>query len=251
MDHILVMPMHDPTGLLYPHLERITPALKEVFSSAVISIAAEKPPPSLLADTFFQSFPVMSGVEVGIHFNSLYRHAARVCPPESVLHLCFADRLAFQVAGGYRDAFFASIRSLASESLPLIFQRSPAAWASHPRNYFEIESAITTVGRWVCGRSLDFAWCHLAIEAWRLGKILAKVRRSDMSMVAEIIIQVNREVKTADVDWLEWEDPFILGRNANELKIERENSLDETRKRLSYALPMMNALEKLAHDKPE
>ena len=44
------------------------------------------------------------------------------------------------------------------------------------------------------------------------------------------------------VDWLAWEDPFILNCDAAQLKRERENSLAETQKRLSYALPMMEIL---------
>ena len=48
------------------------------------------------------------------------------------------------------------------------------------------------------------------------------------------------------MDWLAWEDPFILSRDATELKRERENSLDETKKRLNYVLPMINTLTRLS-----
>jgi len=48
------------------------------------------------------------------------------------------------------------------------------------------------------------------------------------------------------VDWLAWEDPMILSRDAAELKRERENSLDETQKRLSYVLPMIETLTRLS-----
>ncbi len=48
------------------------------------------------------------------------------------------------------------------------------------------------------------------------------------------------------MDWLAWEDPFIFERDAAELKDERENSLDETNKRLKYVLPMLETLTRLA-----
>jgi hypothetical protein len=48
------------------------------------------------------------------------------------------------------------------------------------------------------------------------------------------------------VDWLAWEDPFILQRDAAELKREREQSLDETNKRLKYVLPMLETLTRLS-----
>ena len=242
MDLVLVMPMHDPTGMIFPHLERITPVLKEVFSGAVISIAPGEQA-GLLADAFYRPLTVATSLPIGVHFRSLYQYAAEICPPETVLHLCFADRLAFQVEGAFRQDFFASICRLQRRSLPMIFQRSPAAWATHPGNYREIEAAIGMVGRWVFGRVVDFAWCHLAVEAGVLRKILPAVQRTDMSMLAEIIVQLITEVQTEDVDWLTWEDPYLLGREANELKRERENSLEETRKRLAYALPMMEVIK--------
>ena len=64
-------------------------------------------------------------------------------------------------------------------------------------------------------------------------------------MVAEMAYYMQDEVKTKDVDWLAWEDPFILNRDADELKRERELSLDETNKRLEYVLPMIETLTRL------
>lgn len=240
MDHILVMPMHDPKGLMFPHMERITPGLKEVFHSAVISITPGER--RLLADPFFRPLTLAANLPVGEHFKALYQHAAETCPPEAALHLCFPDRLAFALEGEFRHSFLASVGGLRREGLPLIFQRSSAAWATHPRNYREIEGMVSTVGEWVFGRFLDFGWCHLVVEAGPLRKILPAVQHTDLSMVAEIVVLLVQEIKTEDVDWLAWEDPFILERPAEAYRREREASLEETRKRLAYALPMMELL---------
>ena len=45
-----------------------------------------------------------------------------------------------------------------------------------------------------------------------------------------------------NVDWLEWEDPFLLKRSAQDLKREREESVEETEKRLAYVLPTVQTL---------
>jgi len=72
------------------------------------------------------------------------------------------------------------------------------------------------------------------------------VKNQDLSMVAEMIFYLQRTIHTRDVDWLAWEDPFIFGREAAELKQERENSLQETQKRLNYVLPMIDTLTRLS-----
>jgi hypothetical protein len=130
--------------------------------------------------------------------------------------------------------------------LPLIFQRSQYAWETHPQNYRELETLVTTVGKNLFGRELDYAWCHLVVSAGQLRKVMPRVKNPDLSMVAEMIFYLQDNIQTRDVDWLAWEDPFILGRDALQLKHQRENSLAETRKRLRYVLPMIETLTRLS-----
>jgi hypothetical protein len=93
---------------------------------------------------------------------------------------------------------------------------------------------------------LDYAWCHIAVAAGDLRRIMPLVKNQDLSMVAEMIFYLQETIQTRDVDWLAWEDPFILGRNPLELKRERENSLQETQKRLRYVVPMIDTLRRLS-----
>jgi hypothetical protein len=67
-------------------------------------------------------------------------------------------------------------------------------------------------------------------------------------MVAEMIFHMQENIKTRDVDWLAWEDPFMLSQDAAKLKHERENSLDETNKRLRYIIPMIETLTRLSRN---
>ena len=251
MKPALAFPFNDPDGTMFGHLQVILPDLKSHFERAYIC-----PPLStqkhvehmrqLQLDDFFTIFPADHEMQIGEHFAYLYQHAADAAPAEQILHLCFLDRLAFALEGEYRNAFLDDIDILSRSDVPLIFQRSQIAWETHPQNYRELEGVVTTVGRNLFGKDLDYAWCHIAVCAEELREIMPLVRNPGLSMVAEIIFYMQDHVKTREVDWLAWEDPFVLSRDLIELKRERESSIEETRKRLSYVLPMIDTLTKLS-----
>jgi hypothetical protein len=196
----VVFPLHDPDGVLFPHLEAITPVLKQNFSSAflIISGSTQEHFPEnisrLKKDVFFKLLFLDGDSPVGDHFASLYRQAALASSSEQVLHLCFIDRLAFALGTEYRARFLADVNSIGSADVPLIFQRSEKAWRTHPRNYYEIESFVTTIGKILFGKPLDYAWCHLVVRASHLTEILSLVRNHDLSMVAEMILLLQSDI---------------------------------------------------------
>jgi hypothetical protein len=250
----IVFPYHDPDLQMFPHLQAILPDLKTLFKRAYIC-----PPLNtsrhaslmewLARDDFFTVFPIDRQLRIGEHFAHLYMNAARAADPDEIIHLAYIDRLSFALEGQYREQFLRDVYAVRQEDLPLIFQRSETAWRTHPQNYYEIESIITTVGKILFGKSLDYAWCHLVVQASQLRETLPLVRNPDLSMVAEMILWLQSNIKTKDVDWLAWEDPFVMSRNPEELKRERENSPDETQKRLSYTMSMLNAMVRFSLEK--
>lgn len=236
---------------MLPHIQAILPDLKNHFDHAYVSA----PPSSFVllqqnnlihADSFFTVFPVAEDKLVGEHFAHLYQRAAETAPSDQPLHLCYPDRVAFALEGEHRTSFLADVDSLSTNDLPLIFQRSQAAWETHPQNYRELEGIVTTVGQHLFGKELDYGWCHIVVRAGQLREIMPHVKNPDLSMVAEMIFYLHDNIHTRDVNWLAWEDPFILKRNAAELKHERESSLAETNKRLKYVLPMLETLTRLS-----
>ena len=236
---------------MFPHLQAIFPDLKTHFERLYLCppLSTQKQVDhmqQLQADDFFTIFPVDREMEIGEHFAYLYQRAAQAAPTDQLLHLCYLDRLAFALEGEYRDSFLKDIDSLSVSDVPLIFQRSQHAWETHPRNYRELEGMATIVGRHLFGKDLDYAWCHIAVRAGDLREIMSFVKNRDLSMVAEMIFYLQETIQTRDVDWLAWEDPFILKRQATELKHERESSLQEAQKRLKYVIPMMEALTRLS-----
>lgn len=251
MKPALAFPFNDPDGTMFRHLQTILPDLKAHFGRAYLC-----PPLStqehlehierLRSDEFFTIFAAPREMPLGEHFAYLYQRAADAAPPDQIVHLCYLDRLAFALESEYRDSFLADVDSLSLADVPLIFQRSQAAWETHPQNYRELENIVTTVGCNLFGRDLDYAWCHIAVRAGDLREVMPLVRNPDLSMVAEMIFHMQEGIQTRDVDWLAWEDPFILERDPAELKQERQTSLQETYKRLSYVAPMIETLSRLS-----
>jgi len=240
--------MNDATGVLFPHLEAITPLLKQCFAQTFVSVPlpTQRALPDYMiwleADDFFEVILHENEVTIGDDFLILYAHAAAVSDPGQLLPLCFIDRVAYALQSEHRRAFMADVRAVKPEQTPLIFLRSESAWQTHPRNYREIEQMATTAGEWLFGKSLDFAWCHLAIQAGRLGELLPTIKRRDLSFFAEIVLVIRDEVVTKAVDWLAWEDPFIASTDARILKGAREVDIEETAKRLAYVIPMLQLL---------
>ncbi len=74
----IVMPLHDPLGLVLPHLQAITLLLKDVFDSAIVSLdpvtAARHPSFDawLNKDPFFRVCRHPSALPVGREFLTLY-----------------------------------------------------------------------------------------------------------------------------------------------------------------------------------
>ncbi|KAA3658580.1 MAG: hypothetical protein DWQ04_24695 [Chloroflexi bacterium] len=246
MKPIAVIPLNDPSGIVLPHLKAVVPSLKSSFAKVFGSVTAVTPKEVVhwcKADPFFDLIFHESPVSIGEDFLTLYANAAKSSHPNQILHLCFPDRLAFALQSCYRGAFFEDVNSIKSDCVPLIFTRSPSAWATHPQNYYEFEQVVTRTGEHLFEKTLDFAWCHIVFEAHQLLEILPKVKSRDLSCMAELVLAVRDEVTIKEVDWLSWEDPFVLGVDALELKQEREQSVFEVHKRLNYVIAMLQLLK--------
>ena len=156
----IVFPLHDPNGKWFAHLASITPQLKGLFERAYVSIT----PPTqsrqaglvqaLCDDPFFRCNDNPEGSLIGDHFVSGYQSAVSLCPPQQVLHLCFIDRVIFALRSVYAGPFITSVQSLRGEDLPVLFQRSAVAWATHPHNYRDLEHMVTRAGELLFNQSL-------------------------------------------------------------------------------------------------
>ena len=242
------MPMNDPNGRLFPHLKAVTPDLKRLFDTVYLSVplATRRQQPAQVAwlksEPFYKVITYDEEISVGDDFLNLYGTAARLSPPRQIIHLCYIDRVAFALQTTHRRQFISDLSALQPRQTPMIYRRSEAAWQTHPQNYFLFENMVTAAAKRLFGRSLDYAWCHIAFPAATLLNIIPTIKRRDMAHVAEYILPIREEAHVKDVDWLSWEDPFIFKRDVAELKAEREQSLSETHKRLAYVIAMLQLL---------
>ena len=177
----LAFPYNDPDGTMLPHIQTILPDLKNHFDHAYVgapplSIKLLQQNNLIHADSFFTVFPIAEDKLIGEAFAHLYQRAAETAPPDQPLHLCYPDRLAFALEGEYRESFLADVDSLTEDDLPLIFQRSQIAWDTHPQNYRELEGIVTTVGKNLFGKELEYGWCHIVVRAGQLREILPLVK---------------------------------------------------------------------------
>lgn len=242
---VAVFPIHDPDGWMLEHRRAMTPQLKALFARAVVSVSARTSAGAdeLAGDPFFDVVRNPEGTDTGTQFLAGYRRAAELCPPEQPLHLCFEHRLAFALESEHREAFLADLRLARGAEHPILFQRSAWAWRTHPQTYYAVESMATRVGEILLGRSLDFAWCYLAVRAGRLGEVLPGLEGiRDMSILAAIVLALKDELVTQEVDWLAWEKPFILGRDPDEARAAWEHDPADHEKRLAYTIPAVRLL---------
>ena len=247
MKPAFVFPLHDPTGLLWDRLPAGLRLLQPLVDRVVIGVTAETASTGsalvqwLETQTWIEVVHVASPTPVGLQFRLLYGEAVQLADPRQTLHLCFPDRLLFALTDDHRSQFLDDVLAATGDT-PLLFERSSLAWATHPKVYREAETLVTTLGRLLTGRELDYAWCHLALPAQDLAKCLPRMHRQDLSTMAELVWCIRDRVLTKEVDWLAWEDPFVLGCDRDRLLAEREGSIEELQKRLSYVLPMLDVL---------
>jgi hypothetical protein len=244
----LVLPFHDPSGVLLAQLATITPTLRQIFSRAFLSISPATEQihtqqiQHLRRDPFFVINTNAPDTLPGDHYLAAYSSAIPHSHADQPLHLCDIDKLAAILQSHYRDQFLTDIAATGEAPMPILFQRSPRAWASFPQPYREIEQIAITLGQHLFQRYLDFAWSYLVIRAAQLHAIIPQIQQHMFGILAEIVLLLHDHLRTQEVDWLFWEDPFIEGRDPDELRSEREASLQETQKRLKGNAPIIRLL---------
>lgn len=240
----LVFPFHDPKNIETKFLKQILPLLKENFDKAFVSVTpktVEMNPEVvgfLKRDSFFVVNENAADSTIGDHLLSAYKNAVEQSKPDQILHLGYIDRIAFAFLN-YKNSFETDLKNV---NTPIIFTRSAKAWATHPKNYYAAESMVTEVGKILFGKVIDFGWCHLTLTAKQLADAMPDLTARDMVIVSQLVLSLKNILIMKEVDWLSWEDPFIFGKDSEQYKTERENSLEELEKRMGYVIPQIKYL---------
>ncbi len=242
---IIVSPLHDPTGLVFEHIHQITPELKQLFSRIYLGLStatAERQKAHIAriqSESFFEVNFNQPDTLPGDHYLAGYHFAINQNPGDHIFHMCDLDRVAFSLNTEHRQAFIADVQwsTEIAKSQPVLFQRSDRAWQTYPENYRQIEHLIIKVGEMLFDEYYEFAWSYMVMRTDQLAAILPALQSHDFGILIEIILALRNRLEKKKVDWLSWEDPYIMDRNPDELRHERENSQEETDKRLRGMLP--------------
>jgi hypothetical protein len=234
--------------VLLAQLAAITPTLRRLFARVFLSVSPTTEQfhsiqlQQLHDDPFFVVNTNAPNTLPGDHYLAGYSSAIAHSHPDQLLHLCDIDKLAAILQSHQREQFLTDIAAIGTANTPLLFQRSARAWASYPKPYREIEQIAIALGQHLFQRYLDFAWSYLVIRTAGLQAIMPYIQQRTFGMLAEIVLLLHERLRTQEVDWLFWEDPFIEARDPAELRSEREASLEETHKRLKANAPIIRLL---------
>ena len=244
---ILAFPHHDPKGKFNDLIKKSLSQLKSLFSCICISAT----PSTIETNGEFIKFLEHEGCEIyknaansniGDHYRNALTQALTVKDDDKVF-FGFIDRVLFALNTDFNEKFVADMKEDFNELV--LFERTDAAYQTHPKNYREIEQTVNKLGGYLIGEERELATCGFLIKSELARKILTQSTADSYSAGAEWILLaylfgIKPTIKK--VDWLSWEDPFIENIPAEKLKADRENQKNEYLKRLEMNLPFINLL---------
>lgn len=242
-NHILAFPYHDPDGKLNDLIIKTLPVLQKLFAHICISAT----PKTIEQNGEFLEWLEQYGCTVyrnprgstiGDHLRGSLHTAVSIAHPMDIIHYIYIDRLLFALNTDYVEAFKEHITSVTTPST--LWERSELAWSTHPQNYVEIEQAANIFGKHLLGVEIELGSCAMSLRADLAAKVIAGSHMTGMDAATEWILlcySFGHQPTRHQVDWLAWKDPFIEGIDDKQLKTAREQSPEETRKRLQMNAP--------------
>jgi len=243
---ILAFPYHDPRGMYNEAFRRRLPELQSAFSALCISTTAL----AAAQNTAFVDELEQVGCFVtrhqpdsplGEHFREALRLAVRASGEDTGIYFGFIDRILYAFESEWKAPFLADLQ--ACQKLPLVtFERTPYAWSTHPDNYREIEQMVSRMGEWLFGTNIEFGLCGLSLQAKTAETLLAHSTSPSIEILGEWILLAAKHgipIAAKQVDWVLWEDPYWEGIPPQQFKAKREQSAEETIRRIRMNTPFM------------
>jgi len=246
---ILTLPHHDPNGKFNSKLKENLPRLQTLFNGICISISPityrdNKNFIDILTLNKVNTFVNTEGSSIGDHYRNALKLAINISQENEYVHFGFLDRILFALEK-YTDNYLTDIIKPPKSDL-LVFERSKSAWSTHPSNYEHIEKHITKMFSYLLHKELDLNFCALTIKTEKAKIILKNSVSNSYNVAGEWIIDAltdKMSLTTKKVDWLSWEDPYWEKISPTKLKTIRENSSEETYKRLLSAAEFITLIK--------
>lgn len=243
---VLTFAYHDPRRQREAALQHELPALRAAFSGICVSAI----PP--LHEEYLQGLESQGcavyrnapGTSVGDHARAALRLSLEQAPPGEPIFYGFDDRVLYALASPWREAFLHDMGA-APDAGAVVYERTPAAWATHPDNYREIEGMVSRALQLLCGRRIELGISALMLSVPAARTALAQSVTPGFEVWGEWVLLALKEripVATRAVDWLAWEDPYWAGVPLEQLKHEREQSREETLRRIRMNAPCLALL---------
>jgi hypothetical protein len=246
---ILTFPYYDPAGRYNRACRRQLDALQSAFDAVCISVA---PPTGEDNADFVRHLEARGCVvshngpvaTIGDQSREALRLAIERTQGRQPVFFGFLDRVLFALETEWRHQFLQDLKVYRTAEF-LVFERSEAAWATHPSNYREIEGMISRMFELFCGRFVELMPCALLMSCDAASTVLSQSTSPNHEVWAEwalLAVKNGIPVATRKVDWLAWEHPYWESVDPEELKRDRENSPDEVIKRIKMNVPVASML---------
>lgn len=248
---ILAFPCHDPRGACNVALRRHLDRLQAAFDAICIGAT----PPTVAHNASFLAELRAAGcliaengpeTTIGDHSRSALRLAVEHTIPEQPIAFLFLDRFLYAMETGYKETFLADLARCQDQAC-LVFERTPAAWATHPANYQEVEGMTTRLGELLFGSTVDWCPCALILGVDLSRVIVRESTNPTYAVWAEWLLLAAKHgltIASTKVDWLAWEDPFWARADpkaridAAELKRAQEHDPRQVVKRIHMHAPI-------------
>ena len=246
---IFAFPYHDPEARFNAFFEKNFGNFEKNFNKVCISAT----PPTAKTNAKFikklkkRGFKLIVNTNkstVGDHYRNALKLGVRYCQENERIFYGFIDRVIFDLETKWQSSFLKDLKSAKNEDF-LIFERSVSAWKTHPVNYREIEQTVSCIFKLLSGESLELNPCAFLINKNISEKILKESKSPGWEALGEwILLAISNKtaIRSKRVDWLAWEDPFWEKADPNSLKKLREQSKEETIKRIKSNTPFLSLL---------
>lgn len=243
---IVVFPYYDPTGKYNESFQRQLPILKSAFDSICLSVV----PPTANDNADFVRYLEEQGCLMfhnaantlyGMHSRGALRLALEHAGPQQSIFFGFEHRLLFALDTQWQDSFLRDIRTFQSCEC-VLFERSRAAWDTHPANSREIEQMVSRMFEFMHGQFIDLMPCAFIFSYSTASVILSQSISASTEVWGEWVLLAMKNripITRQAVDWLAWKDPYWEHIEPEKLKHIRETSQQETIKRIKMNVPTM------------
>jgi hypothetical protein len=242
---ILAFPYHDPEGRCNTAFRRQLETLRSFFYKVCIGatpwtisknagFCAELEAQGCL---LYKNGPDSS---IGDHSRTALQLAVEQSRGRQPIFFGFLDRFLFALDTEHRVSFLQDVDRYRTAEC-MAFERSPAAWRTHPANYAEVERMISRMGELLHGSYMEMSPCAFVLSPTTADLLARSSTVDSWAVWAEWLLLAAKNqvpITIKQVDWLSWEDPYWEQADADALRRAQENNHQEVVKRIQLNAPI-------------